>query len=259
MPVLSVDPTYIYQRASDDMPVTVAGAVACGKLFYLRNVLFGGKLALFTRNFGFNQHLKILNSHNWIWPETLPMVHLHVVPIVPMMGTLSNRYFRPHDAVHQTDGKDHSKLMESGLENFQGHYELRDSLAPLYLIDTTSPCRAGPCLSSCSFLPPLSVLVIFVLRGYQQNHTSEVPRARGLSIRPTPFPTENYLVHSGQLTFSPSLHISSTKVVTPSILGFSASQSFGKEFSPNPFSGSLTASIKKYSLLPLFSSFTFEL
>lgn len=54
MPVPSVDPTNIYQLASDDVPVTVAGAVACSKLSYLRNVLFGGKLALFTRNFGFN-------------------------------------------------------------------------------------------------------------------------------------------------------------------------------------------------------------
>lgn len=235
MPVLSVDPTNIYQLASDDVPVTVAGAVACSKLSYLRNVLFGGKLALFTRNFGFNQHLKILNSHNCIWPETLPMVHLHVVPIVPVMGTLSNRYFRPHDAAHQTDGKDHAKLMEVGLENFQGHNELRDSLAPLYLIDPTSPCRAGPCLSACSFLPPLPGLVIFVLRGYQQNHTSGAPRAHGLSIRPIPFPTENYLVHSGQLTFSPSLRISSTKVVTPSILGFSTSQSFGMGFFSQSF------------------------
>lgn len=54
MPVPSVDPTYIYQLASDDVPVTVAGAVTCGKLFYLHNVLFGGKLELFSRNFGFN-------------------------------------------------------------------------------------------------------------------------------------------------------------------------------------------------------------
>lgn len=64
---------------------TVAGTGAYGKLFYLCNMLFGGKLALFARNFGFNLHLKILNTHNCIWAGTLPMVNLHIVPIVPKM------------------------------------------------------------------------------------------------------------------------------------------------------------------------------
>lgn len=67
------------------MPATVAGAGAHGKLFYLCNMLFGGKLARFTRNFGFNLHLKILNTHNCILPGTLPMANLHIVPTVPKM------------------------------------------------------------------------------------------------------------------------------------------------------------------------------
>lgn len=67
------------------MPATVAGAGTYGKLFYLGNMLFGGKLALFTKNFVFNLHLKILNTHNCTLPGTLPMVNLHIVPIVPKM------------------------------------------------------------------------------------------------------------------------------------------------------------------------------
>lgn len=51
------------------MLVIVVGVGFYGKLFYFRNMLFGGKLVLFIRNFEFNLYLKILNIYNCIWLE----------------------------------------------------------------------------------------------------------------------------------------------------------------------------------------------
>lgn len=79
----SVNTTHSHWIASMYVPATVAGVGTCGKLFYLSNMLFGGGLALLTKNLGFNSHLKILNTHNCGWLGTLPMVNLHIVPFVP--------------------------------------------------------------------------------------------------------------------------------------------------------------------------------
>ena len=89
-----------------------------GKLFYLCNMLFGGKLALYARNLGFNLHLKILNTHNCIQPGTLSMVKLYIVPIVAKMWghltitplchmtlhTRKQRSLRPEDLALKTLG-----------------------------------------------------------------------------------------------------------------------------------------------------------
>ena len=77
--------SHTYRIESIYVPATVVGTGVYGKLFYLCNMLFGGKLALLTRNFRFNMHLKILNAHNCALPGTLPTVNLHIVPIVPKM------------------------------------------------------------------------------------------------------------------------------------------------------------------------------
>lgn len=120
---------------------TVAGTGAYGKLFYLCNMLFRGKLALFGRNFGFNLHLKILNTHNCIQPGTLSMVNLHIVPIVPKMWghlTIST-------LCHMTMAHPRAKITQGwglGIEDFGDHDEPPNSLTPFHLMPTEFPFEA---------------------------------------------------------------------------------------------------------------------
>lgn len=154
-------------------------------------MLFGGKLAIFTRNFGFNLHLKILNTHNHIWPGTLPMVNLHIVPIVPKIwGHFTILYATWH---HTPNWEQISlRVNDTWHQGLWGHHEPPSNLTCFHVAPTEFPFWA--CLLPVLLqIYPRADSAILVLGGYKQNHTSEGGRANTFSN------TKKYFACSGQI------------------------------------------------------------
>lgn len=145
-------------------------------------MLFGGRLALLTRNLGFNSHLKILNTHNCGWPGTLPMAYLHIVPFVPKIwGHLAKLYAMccgtPNWRQRSLDGclvlRTCGVMMSHQTVSCHNHWISLLNVPPAQTFAD----------SPQSYLAQLSWSSVATSRIVLQG----VQRVQGLSIRPIPF------------------------------------------------------------------------